>query len=46
MKSHYRAVIVGGGVIGASVAYHLTKLGWTDIALLERSVLTDRKSVV
>lgn len=40
MKSHYRAVIVGGGVIGASVAYHLTKLGWTDIALLERSVLT------
>lgn len=40
MKSHYRAVIIGGGVIGASVAYHLTKLGWTDIAILERSVLT------
>ncbi len=40
MKSHYRAVIIGGGVIGASVAYHLTKLGWADIAILERSVLT------
>ncbi len=40
MKSHYRAVIIGGGVIGASVAYHLTKLGWTDIAIVEREVLT------
>lgn len=40
MKSHYRAVIIGGGVVGASVAYHLTKFGWTDIALLEREVLT------
>ncbi|RJG41708.1 FAD-dependent oxidoreductase [Mesorhizobium sp. DCY119] len=40
MKSRYRVVIVGGGVVGASVAYHLTKLGWTDIAILERSVLT------
>lgn len=40
MKSRYRVVIIGGGVVGASIAYHLTKLGWTDIALLERSVLT------
>ena len=40
MKSHYRAVIIGGGVVGASVAYHLTKLGWTDVAILEREVLT------
>ncbi len=33
-------VIVGGGVIGCSVAYHLTKLGWNDIVLLERKQLT------
>ncbi|MEM7438787.1 MAG: FAD-dependent oxidoreductase [Pseudomonadota bacterium] len=35
-----RAVIIGGGVVGASVAYHLTKLGWTDVVLLERKALT------
>jgi 4-methylaminobutanoate oxidase (formaldehyde-forming) len=35
-----RAVIVGGGVIGCSVAYHLTKLGWSDVVLLERKQLT------
>ena len=35
-----RAVIVGGGVIGCSVAYHLAKLGWTDVVLLERKQLT------
>ncbi|GGE44406.1 GcvT family protein [Actibacterium pelagium] len=35
-----RVVIVGGGVIGCSVAYHLTKLGWTDVVLLERKQLT------
>jgi dimethylglycine dehydrogenase len=40
MKSQYRAVIIGGGVVGASVAYHLTKFGWPDVAILERSVLT------
>ncbi|MCR9071579.1 MAG: FAD-dependent oxidoreductase [Alphaproteobacteria bacterium] len=40
MKSQYRAVIIGGGVVGASVLYHLTKFGWTDIALIERSELT------
>jgi 4-methylaminobutanoate oxidase (formaldehyde-forming) len=33
-------VIIGGGVIGASVAYHLAKLGWTDVVLLERDQLT------
>ncbi|MCB1339479.1 MAG: GcvT family protein, partial [Pseudooceanicola sp.] len=35
-----RTVIIGGGVIGCSVAYHLTKLGWTDVVLLERKQLT------
>ena len=40
MKSHYRVVVVGGGVVGASVLYHLAKYGWTDLCLIERSVLT------
>ena len=35
-----RAVIIGGGVSGCSIAYHLAKLGWTDIVLLERKQLT------
>jgi len=30
MKSHCRVAIIGGGVVGASVLYHLTKIGWTD----------------
>ena len=40
MKSQYRVVVIGGGVVGASVLYHLAKFGWTDVALFERSVLT------
>ena len=40
MKAHYRVVVIGGGVVGASVLYHLTKFGWSDVALVERSVLT------
>ncbi len=40
MNTHYRVVVTGGGVVGASVLYHLTKFGWTDVALMERSVLT------
>ena len=40
MKSHYRAVVIGGGVVGASVLYHLAKFGWSDVALVERSILT------
>ena len=35
-----RAIIIGGGVSGCSVAYHLAKLGWKDIILLERKKLT------
>ena len=40
MKSHYRAVVIGGGVVGASVLYHLAKLGWSEVALIERKELT------
>ena len=40
MKSHAQAVVIGGGVIGCSILYHLAKLGWSDVVLLERSELT------
>lgn len=40
LPTQARAVIVGGGVVGCSVAYHLAKLGWRDIVLLERKQLT------
>ena len=40
MRTHTQAVIIGGGVIGCSILYHLTKLGWTDVVLLERDELT------
>ncbi len=40
MKSQARVVVIGGGVVGASVLYHLTKLGWSDVMLVERSELT------
>jgi dimethylglycine dehydrogenase len=40
MRSHAQAVVIGGGVVGCSVLYHLAKLGWTDSVLLERDELT------
>ena len=40
MKSHARVVVIGGGVVGVSTLYHLTKKGWRDVVLLERSELT------
>ncbi len=40
MKSSAQVVVIGGGVVGASVLYHLTKAGWTDAILLERRELT------
>jgi len=40
VPSKARAVIIGGGVIGCSIAYHLGKLGWRDVVLLERKQLT------
>ena len=38
--SSSKVVVIGGGVIGCSVAYHLTKFGWNDVVLLERDQLT------
>lgn len=40
LPTHARVVIIGGGVIGCSIAYHLTRLGWKDVLLLERRQLT------
>ncbi|WP_127104449.1 GcvT family protein [Pararhodobacter zhoushanensis] len=40
LPTHARVVIIGGGISGCSVAYHLAKAGWTDIVLLERKQLT------
>ncbi len=40
MKTSARAVVIGGGVVGASVLYHLAKIGWTDVLLIEKSELT------
>ncbi len=40
MRTHAQAVVIGGGVIGCSILYHLAKLGWSDVVLLERSELT------
>ena len=40
MKDHTQVVVIGGGVVGCSVLYHLTKHGWSDVVLVERSELT------
>ena len=40
MKSHVRALVVGGGAVGTSIAYHLARAGWQDVVLLERDELT------
>ncbi|MBT3143853.1 hypothetical protein DS909_13975 [Phaeobacter gallaeciensis] len=44
MKSTARVVVIGGGVVGCSVLYHLAKNGWTDVMLLERQELTSGSS--
>jgi len=40
MKTHAQVVVIGGGVVGCSVLYHLTKAGWKDVVLVERDQLT------
>ncbi|MFP4568707.1 GcvT family protein [Rhodosalinus sp.] len=40
MRTHAQAVVIGGGVVGCSILYHLAKLGWTEVVLLERDELT------
>jgi dimethylglycine dehydrogenase len=40
MKTHVKALVVGGGAVGTSIAYHLAKAGWQDVMLLERDELT------
>ena len=44
MTSHARVVVIGGGVVGASVLYHLAKKGWKDLLLIDRSELTSGSS--
>jgi dimethylglycine dehydrogenase len=40
METQARVVIIGGGVVGCSILFHLAKFGWKDVVLLERSELT------
>jgi len=40
MKSHVQVAVIGGGVVGTSVLYHLAKAGWRDVVLIERNELT------
>ncbi len=44
MKSHVRVAVIGGGVVGCSVLFHLARAGWTDICLIERLELTSGSS--
>ena len=37
MQTHTKVAVIGGGVVGASVLYHLTKAGWRDVMLIERA---------
>ncbi len=40
MKTQARVVVIGGGVVGVSVLYHLAKAGWSDVVLVEKAELT------
>lgn len=44
MKESYRAIVIGGGVVGCSVLFHLARAGWKDVLLIERSELTSGSS--
>ena len=40
LPGHARVVVIGGGIVGCSIAYHLTKHGWSDVVLLEQGRLS------
>jgi len=40
MQDSARVVIIGGGIVGCSTAYHLTRMGWEDVVILEKGELT------
>ena len=44
MQNHAKVVVIGGGVVGCSILYHLAKMGWKDVVLLERKELTSGSS--
>ena len=44
MKDQARVVVIGGGVVGCSILFHLAKMGWKDVILLERDELTSGSS--
>ena len=44
LQSHARVVVIGGGVVGCSILFHLAKFGWKDVLLLERDELTSGSS--
>lgn len=44
LPSHARVVVIGGGVVGCSILFHLAKFGWKDVVLLERDELTSGSS--
>ena len=44
MQEHAKVVVIGGGVVGCSILFHLAKMGWKDVVLLERNELTSGSS--
>ena len=44
METHEKVVVIGGGVVGCSILFHLAKFGWKDVVLLERNELTSGSS--
>ena len=44
MKTNVKALVIGGGAVGTSIAYHLAKAGWQDVMLLERLAFMSRRA--